>query len=255
MAVVFSLSEWVMLLIFAAFGVLCLLAALGFLSFFRMRAEGRPQRVPVTTFLSAITTAWALSLGFAAADVWSMRANAEQAASEERSAIGRLAGMASRDALGLDELMEAVAGYKAAVVVHEWIGGANADPLPEVDEAVQNIRLAIVDAVKSDQPSPLITKMINDFDELQDARNKRLAIGGSSMGEYKWYLVLFLTFLSMVAIAAVHADRPIGGRNALGVYTVAAVVSLWILALYANPYTGLTRIDLDSVNVPVGLAS
>src|SRR5690606_25100934 len=93
----------------------------------------------------------------------------------------------------------------------------------------------------------LVTKMARDFDELQDARDQRLAIGGSSVSEYKWYLVFSLTFLTMIAIAAAHADRPAAARNALGIFAVAAVLSLWILAIHASPYAGAARIDPGSL--------
>jgi hypothetical protein len=55
--------------------------------------------------------------------------------------------------------------------------------------------------------------------------------------------VIFLTVLSQIAIASVHADRPRAGRRALAIFTVAATVSLWILALHANPYLGVHSLD------------
>lgn len=71
---------------------------------------------------------------------------------------------------------------------------------------------------------------------MQDAQSERLAIGQGSHSAYKWNFVIFLTVLSQITIAAVHADRPPAGHRALAIFTVAATVSLWILALHANPY-------------------
>lgn len=97
----------------------------------------------------------------------------------------------------------------------------------------------------------LIGKMARDFDELQDARNERLALGRGSYSVFKWYLVIFLTFLSQIAIASVHADRPRAGRRALAIYTTAATISLWLLALHANPYVGLSSLDSSAIHVPL----
>ncbi len=92
-------------------------------------------------------------------------------------------------------------------------------------------------------PAPIVTQLVNDFDELQDARNDRLAVASSSVDEYKWYLVVALTFLTAAAIAATHADRPQAGKQALLLYSLAASISLWILAIHANPYTGAGQIE------------
>ncbi|MEP9397344.1 hypothetical protein [Mesorhizobium sp. KR2-14] len=244
----FSWSAAALLGAFSAFGLLCFIISLGLLEYFRRRAAKVPETIPVATFVSTVATAWALALGFAAADIWSFKAQAEQAASEERSCVRRLGGMASADALDAPAMMQALKAYKSAVEQYEWRMSSNRSPSPEVDDALQKIRVAIIQIAKNGAPGSLIAKMTQDFDELQDARNKRLAIGSSSVSDYKWYLVLFLTFLSMVTIASVHADRPRAGRNALSIFAIAAVVSLWILAVHAHPYAGPTRIEFESVS-------
>lgn len=251
MSILFSLPAWFQFLLLAIFGLVCCGLSLVVQAALRAFSPRLDQAVPVAAFMGTVTTAWALALGFAAADVWSGRALADQAASEERSSISRLAGMVGPDALAAPAMVEALVAYKAAVRDVEWGTGANRNPATEADEALQQIRLGIIALARDATPAPLLSKMTQDFDELQDARNKRLAIGVSSISQYKWYLVLFLTFLSMVSIATVHADRPPAARNALGIFAVAAVVSLWILALHANPYAGAARIDFMDIHFPI----
>ncbi len=245
----FSQPAMVQFLLLAAFGLACLAISLLVLRWLRYAYPEITRATPVPPFIGTIATAWALALGFAAADVWAARAQAEQAASEERSTISRLAGMAAAEALDVPAILEALRSYQTTVVTLEWGELANREPVAEVDSALQHIRIGIVRLANTGTSPALIAKMTQDFDELQDARNKRLAIGSSSISQYKWYLVLFLTFLSMVALAAVHADRPAAARNALGVFMVAAVVSLWILVLHATPYSGSARIAFDSAHV------
>ena len=248
----FTMSAWMQFLMLAAFGVACWALSLALIPFYRITTYEKIGRVvPVATFLSTVATAWALALGFAAADVWANTTLATQAASEERSSISRLAGMARPDALDLPMMREGLINYNNAVRDIEWGQTANTEATPEVDEALQVIRLSIIVASRSGTSEPLLAKMIQDFDELQDARNKRLAIGDSSVSEYKWYLVFFLTFLSMVSIVAVHADRPAAARNALVIFATAATVSLWILILHATPYTGEAAITFEDIRFPV----
>jgi hypothetical protein len=239
---IFALPPLPLLAAFAAFVALSLLLSLLALRALHRRWEQDARILPVAPFFTAVTTIWALSLGFAAADLWGVRAQAEQASSAERSSISRLHGMSADDALDAPRLREALAAYASAVAQVEWGEAANARPAEEVERALQSMRLAIIELARAGTPAALMAKMAQDFDELQDARNTRLAIGAGSISEYKWYLVLVLTVMSMIAIAAVHADRPPAGRWSLAIFAVAATASLWILALYANPYSGGARI-------------
>lgn len=244
---VFAASPASMFAMFAAFGIATYAVSLGFLTFLRRDGPPGSQSLPVPNFAASITTAWALALGFAAADIWSVNAKAQAAASEERSAISRIVGVGAMQALDRPDLVAALRAYKDAVETWEWRRERNAEPSVEVDRALEGIRVILVQMALGGVPEALIAKIAEDFDQLQDARGVRLAIGGGPISQYKWYLVLFLTVLSQFALASVHADRPLGGRRALIIFTVAATVSLWILALHANPYVGVAKIEFEDI--------
>jgi hypothetical protein len=245
----FSLPILSMLGIFLTFGIGSFIIAVSFLWLSHERLGAKSIAIPVAPFFSAVTTVWALSFGFAAAEIWSANTDAGQAASAERSALMRLAGMADRDALDLPVVVDGLRAYRIAVETIEWGGNFNREAAAEAEMAVQHIRLGIVKSAKEGALPVLVSKMVQDFDELQDARNERLAIGRGSHSAYKWYLVIFLTVLSQIAIASVHTDRPRAGRSALAIFTIAATVSLWILALHANPYVGAHSLDYSSIEI------
>ncbi len=199
--------------------------------------------IPIGAFISTIATAWALSLGFVAADIWAVNSKADQATSEERSAITRLIGTAGAEILNVQELSTALTGYRLAVIDNEWKASSNIEPARSVETALQNIRREIIALARTDIPAPVVSQLIQDFDELQDARNSRLAVGSTSIDTYKWYLVLSLTLLTTITVAATHADRVRAGIKALLIYAITSAFSLWILAIHANPYQGLERLD------------
>jgi hypothetical protein len=213
--------------------------------------DGNDQ-VPIPAFLGIIATAWALSLGFAASDVWALGARADLSVSAERSAIKRLLGTAAPAALNIPEMHKAVLDYRRLVEETEWRLHQNRQADPAVDEALQAIRVALIKMSRAGETQALVTKSVRDFDELQDARNERLAIGQSMVDESKWYLVLSLTLLTMATIGILHADRPKAGRNALVIYSVAVLVSLWILALHTNPYAAT---DFRAASISKGSVS
>jgi len=248
---VFALNPLPLLAAFVVFAAASFLVSLVALRWFHGQWQADVTVLPVPPFFTAVTTIWALSVGFAAADLWNTRAQAEQAASAERSSISRLYGMSAADALDVPDLREALSSYVSAVAEAEW-SLANVDASDRVEAALQQIRIATIEMARAGTPPALMSRIAQDFDELQDARNARLAIGVSTISEFKWYLVLVLTVLSMIAIAAVHADRPRAARAALVIFAMAAIASLWILALYANPYWGGTRIEFDPPAIRAG---
>lgn len=247
MSNIFGLSFLASLLSFSCLGLFILLVGKVSLRYFAKRMEGDEKAVPIGAFAGTIATAWALSLGFAAADIWTMNAKADQATSDERSSISRIQGLSNPDILDSGALAELMAAYTKAVVDDEWGAGQNTEPSHNVEIVLHSLRREIVQLASSGIPSPIIAKMVNDFDELQDARNARLAVGATSVDMYKWYLMLFLTILTTVTIAATHGDRKKAGRIAIRIYVVTATFSLWIIAIHASPYQGVDRIEPSSL--------
>lgn len=194
--------------------------------------------IPIGTFIGTIATAWALSLGFVAADIWLVNSKADQALIAEKSSITRLLGSASLDVLNSPALEGLVLDYRRLVIEDEWVDNKNMKPSYTVDMVLQKIRTEIFILSKTDIPAPMISKIINDFDELQDARNIRLSIGITSVDINKWYLLIALTILTIITIASVHADRRRAGIKAIIIYVITSIFCLWILAIHANPYQG-----------------
>ena len=244
---ILHIGEWIdafILLGWIAAGSLAVLyASFLLLRLMHERAAGDPASVPVASYFGAITPIWALIFGFVAAEVWSTNSNAGVAAVEERSALIRLHGMAVPDALALENLESALRLYSAEVVHSEWNTNGNRSPAPQAEEALQEIRLAMLAADRRGVSPVLMAKMVADFDELQDARTKRLAIGARDMQPLKWALVVVLGMMSMVSIAFVHRDKPRAGRTALKIFAVAAAAAIWLVLLHSSPYLGPVRVD------------
>jgi hypothetical protein len=201
-------SSPVLFLVIAGFCIGALAIGLSFLNIASRLFKGMPGQVPTPAFMGVVSTAWALSMGFAASDVWSLDARADSAATAERSAVMRLIGVSDESALNLPAMNEAVRNYADLARTTEWQETLNRVPNPLVDDALQEIRIGIVDMVKRGIASPLVSK-------------------------------LCLTVMAMITIAMVHAEVPKAGRNALAIFSVVVCVCLWILAMHTNPYKGM----------------
>ncbi len=232
-----TLPEALLLLSVLLFVIACLMVALAILKWGRL-IPLPVNHVPVPAFIGVIATTWALSLGFAASDLWLLGSRADQAVTAERSAVMRLVGSAAPAALDVPELRENIMRYVQLVERSEHMRNA-ADALgdPEVNAAVQDIRVTVLQIAASGTPGAVAAKIVNDFDELQDARNVRLAMRISLIDTSKWYLLVSLTFMTMVTIALVHIDRPLAGRNASVIFAIVAFSGLWVLVVHVDPFT------------------
>lgn len=240
---IFQLSVYMSFIAFTVLGVLFFLFGRLVLYVLARHAKHHPLSIPNGAFISTIATAWALSLGFVAADIWTVGATADQATSDERSAIARLIGTAKSPVINAPELLDALILYRTAVIDDEWTENINLRPVPAVETALQNIRNEIFAIGQSDIPAPIIMHLLNDFDILQNSRNMRLAVGTTSVDAYKWYLVLSLTMMTIMTIASTHADRIRAGSMALFIFSFSATLCLWLLAIHANPYQGLEKLE------------
>lgn len=241
MSYLFEFPIYISFLIFVGIGIsICLLGCL-FIYIFTHYTKNDAHSIPIAAFISTIATAWALSLGFVAADIWSINIKADQAASEERSAISQLLGMASPDILNSRKLSSLLSEYSTVVSQDEWIKYKNTQPLQSVEVVLQKIRGEIVNISKTDIPFPVTLKLMHDFDQLQNARNERLSIGSASVDMSKWYLLFSLTILTTITIVSIHADRKRAAIKAVILYSITASLCIWILTMSASPYQGVGK--------------
>ncbi|WP_235890664.1 bestrophin-like domain [Martelella alba] len=237
--------------LFIIFGVV--LYALAYVGLLLMARHARKDEssIPIGAFIGTIATSWALSLGFVAADIWTLNAQADREVSAERSAIIRLIGNADVDVLNKPELAQALEVYRDNVIRDEWGKNHNLFPAESVEETLQDIRIIIMEIARSDAPAVIVSQTVGIFDDLQEARNTRLAIASTMIDQYKWYMLLTLTVLTAIAIVAVHADRVRAGMRALALYVLTATVSIWILTIHASPYSGVEQIQPDALQLNV----
>lgn len=228
---------------FMVFAVMLFLFGAMSLRRFMRQAQTDSNTMPIPVFLSTLATTWALVFGFVASDIWSVNSQAVQAASAERSSLSRLLGMTQVDALNDGLLHKQLTLYRSSVAQLEWGRDLNAVPNSQVEQALQSIRMGLLARADAGYtPDTITARMMDDFDELQDARNERLAIGASSINVDKWSFLIVFSLLVQLAVAAIHADRLQGGRKAVCWYAIMVAMSLYVLALHVNPYTGVSGV-------------
>ena len=108
---------------------------------------------------------------------------------------------------------------------------------PQAGAAFANLLSAIVAAPASGRNNPEVQRVRLDTAlKLRTMRGTRLAIAGDRTDEIKWTTLLILGLVAQVAIAAVHLEMPRPQIAGLTIFTMAAVISLGLVAIQERPF-------------------
>lgn len=245
MSYIFEFSVFYSFLILLVAGILNFAIGYLFLRIFEKYTKTDALSIPIGAFIGTIATAWALSLGFVAADIWSINLKADEVANQERSAIYQISNMASPQILDSQNLSLLMSEYSQTVSEKEWLQSKNTEPLDSVEDILQRINEEIANLSAKKIPDAFIFQLMNNFDQLQNARNERISIGTASIDLHKWYLLFMLTVLTTITIVSAHADRRNAAIKAIIIYSITASLCIWILSMKASPYQGAVKLEPD----------
>jgi len=85
--------------------------------------------------------------------------------------------------------------------------------------------------------------LLNAAVRVGTARSERLALASDNTSELKWAMVLMLGIMTQIAIGLVHLVKRNAHIAALSVFSVAAVLTLGLIALQEHPFAGDVRLS------------
>lgn len=234
---IFSQPPVVQLAGFSFFSALAWSGADLFLRRLNARLGARDGALPVAPSFVAVTTIFALSLGFLAADIWEQKRRAVNAAYNERLAMDRFVAIVGPTRVDSVPALAAVERYRAAVIKREWGANRNRSPDGETDDALNRVWKEVAALARTEAPPAVVAQLFKVVDDLAAARSTRLSIGVADRSN-AWFMVVVLCLSSYFAIVSVHLDRPAAGRLAITIFAVATTLAFWFLAMHDSPYSG-----------------
>jgi hypothetical protein len=191
------------------------------------------------SFFASVSVLFALLTGFLAGDVIDRNRQAVRAVQAESSALANLNALTRAAPNDIAAIREAMRDYIDAVVNDEWVKMAAERPSPKTDAAFAALLRTIADpGVATTVGRALHDEMINISLQEAAARSDRLALSAYQSDDVKWATVLFLCLMTQIAIGAVHLERWRAHIAALTIFTVAAIVSLSLIAIQEDPFNG-----------------
>jgi hypothetical protein len=196
----------------------------------------------------AVSTLFALFAAFLLADTMARKDRASQAVQNESAAILGL-GIASETAgTSGEQIRAAVVAYADSVVTDEWPRLLQESASTATEQALLVLLRAVRDAARDhDLPSPVHAQMLHLAQAIVEARMDRIAIVANHYQQFSWSALFLLGFLTQFVIGMGFLDRASSNRHAIAIFSLAAVIALWLLAIQDNPFRPPVQVSPQTI--------
>lgn len=203
----------------------------------RLMERAAPAQGITGPFINILGVLFGLTLAFIGNDTWSARDRAMDAVFREADGLRSLALLAETLPEPLDaEIGGNVTAYGAALV-DEWPALSDRRADDNVAQAGDALLSSIArPGIAAEIGVNLQALMLEKAMEIRADHDLRVSLSQTHLNPLKWLGMAFLGFLTLVAIAVVHLDKPRAGTLALIVFAVAAAPSAAIVLVQGNPF-------------------
>ncbi len=210
----------------------------------RFAAYAQEWKGVVPPFVGVPATLFGLLMTFLSQDVWDANRRAHQAVALEREQLATLSALSSNNGIDSDDILSAIHEYVEAVVGLEWQAMEAGSQSPETEAALNKLNAAVSGAkIGPSFQRALIDAVIG----LRSARDQRLAIASAFTDDRKWAAVLIIAFITQIALAVTHLDRPKPQLLAQAIFAAAAIVPISLVASVNDPYSPPIAITSDQL--------
>jgi hypothetical protein len=202
----------------------------------------------VPPYVSIFATLFGLSVSFMGADIWQRTERAQQAVLQETSQLNYLLRFAEAIGAAGQPITAPVCAYAQAVVQEEWPVMLLSGEASPVAEAALNRLLSLLTTSEftAQIDATVRREMLNAVNQVREYRVDRIQLSNTYSHFGKWEMVIFLGFMTQIAIGVVHLDKPHARAVTLFIFTMAMAVTLILLAGMDQPFTPPFAVDNDS---------
>lgn len=188
-------------------------------------------------FINIIGVLFGLTLAFLANDTWSAHDRAMTAVYKEADSLRSLLVLTDNlEDAWRTRLRAALADYARSDAA-EWPLLAQRQVSGEVglqgDKLLGILSGQQVAAVAGTNVQAL---MLREITEIRDQRNLRISLSQTHVNPLKWLGMAFLGLLTLISVAAVHADNPRASLVATLLFAAAAAPTAAIVLIQGNPF-------------------
>ncbi|MDO8838405.1 MAG: DUF4239 domain-containing protein [Parvibaculum sp.] len=192
----------------------------------------------------AVSTLFALFAAFLLADTMARKDRAAEAVQTEAAALLGLAVGSETAGEGGDAIRAAIRAYAGSVIADEWTRMIDESDSERTAQRLLELMRAVHDApARSDISATVHGHMLALSQKIVDARADRIATVTFHFQSFSWSALFLLGFLTQFILGMGFLDRPASNRSVIVIFSLAAVVALWLIAIQDNPFRGPARIS------------
>jgi hypothetical protein len=198
----------------------------------------------VAPFFGAVGVLFALLTGFLAGDIGDRNRQAARAVQAEVAELRNVFTLSVASASDMKEIRDDWAAYVKAVVRDEWAAMTDGHSAPSAGAAYDAMLREVSEPkVATEAGAAVHSALLTAAVRVGTARSERLALASDNTSELKWMMVLMLGVMTQLAIGLVHLQKRNAHIAALSVFSVAAVLTLGLIALQEHPFAGDVRLS------------
>jgi hypothetical protein len=191
---------------------------------------------------------FALIVGFLAVGVWGSVDRAEEAVTDEASAL--------RSVIILSDEFPPDRRARIRALIRRQIQNAVNDEWPAMEEQratltaipaplAEALHLTVSFDPRAEGETLSQRELVTSIEDALTARRDRIVLSESSINAVKWVGLLGLATLTLVAIALVHSDNRRTAWIAMSLFAAAVAVVITMLAAEDQPFGGQLGLDPD----------
>jgi len=192
----------------------------------------------------AVSTLFALFAGFLLADTMTRKDRASQAVQTESAA---LLGLGVGSEMANDNgaaIRAAIRVYARSVATEEWPRMLRERSNADTEQALLALMRTVHKAPVADAVSPAVHgHMLSLMQNVVDARTDRIVIVTNHLQQFSWTALFLLGFITQYVLGMGFLDRRAANFSVIAIFSLAAVVALWLIAIQDNPYRGANGVS------------
>lgn len=196
----------------------------------------------VAPFFGAVGILFALLSGFLAGDIGDRNRQAARAVQAEAGELRNVFTLSVASASDMRAIRAAWADYVKVVIADDWKAMEHGDQAASVNAAYDAMLREVSDPkIATEAGAAVHAALLNAAVRVGTARSDRLALASDRTNDLKWTMVLILGVMTQIAIGLVHLQRRNPHIAALTTFSIAAVVTLGLIAMQERPFAGPVR--------------
>lgn len=200
----------------------------------------------VAPLFSLPAVLFSLTAALLATSVWDNYSIANKSIKSESQAILDIISLAnSVPSFKATNLSNSAKAYTQSIIDDEWPTLATLrSASPVTNEKFIAMRAEVFKATNALSDKSESKLLLNAFNSVNIAREMRLAYATFDLHPIRWYAVLFLGALVLVAVALIHLSKPQALVAALSISTLTILIPLCMIALtFSSPYQGIISLS------------